>query len=80
MHIVRIVQYGHYLMCLAFDTSPTMGEQRFFILAIVFEDDAQAKAWRLEYSFLTQVKVAEPFRTTHKISMHHDTHLLVTRP
>ena len=48
-------------------------------IAIVFQNREAATEWRQEYSFLTLLKVAEPFRSRHKISIHSTTTVLVTR-
>lgn len=45
MDLVRVLQYGHNLMCLALDPN-SKGELSYYILAIVFEHQTAATAWR----------------------------------
>lgn len=79
LHLLRILQYGSTLLCLVLDNDLPLTEDKFFVIAIVFKDKVSAAEWRQEYSFLTLLKVSEPYQSRHKISMHSTTTLLVTR-
>lgn len=37
MQLVRILQYDHKLICMAFDKTVTLNDQQFFILVLVFQ-------------------------------------------
>ncbi len=46
MQLVRILQYDHKLICMAFDNTVTMTDQQFFILVLVFQSKEAATTWK----------------------------------
>ena len=58
VYLARMLQCRNTLICLAMDSDVPIEEDKFYLLAIVFQSKEAAGLWRSEYSFLTQVKVA----------------------
>lgn len=66
LQLLRVMQYNHVLICLTFDELRPLSSQRNAILAIVFPNKEAAKKWSLEYSFLTTLKIKNPYKSIHK--------------
>lgn len=78
MQLLRVVQYNHVLLCLAIDELRPLSKQRNTMLAIVFANKEAAKKWNTEYSFLTILKIKNPYKSIHKF--YTGLQLVLTRP
>lgn len=66
------------LFCLALDDLRPLSKQRNVILAIVFSNKEAARKWSIEYSFLTTLKIKNPYKSIHKFYTY--LQLVLTRP
>jgi hypothetical protein len=76
---VRTLQYNHVLLCLTAEESFPSFEDRFGIMAVVFEHKEAALAWSSQHSFLTKLKVTGYYQNMYRYSPHSTTPLFVTR-
>lgn len=79
MRILRILQYSHVLHCLAMEEEIPLNDDKFSIVAIVFENKQAACHWKSKYSFLTKISITGYFKSLYKFSTHSICNILVTR-
>ena len=78
LQLLRVMQYNHVLICLTIDEMKPLSTHRNAILAIVFCNKEAAKKWSQEYSFLTTLKIKNPYKSMH--TFYTSLQLVLTRP
>lgn len=78
VQILRILQFNHALVCLVLDELRPRSSLRNAILVIVFPSKEAARKWSQENSFLTSLRVRNPFKGLHKF--YTTLQFILTRP
>lgn len=78
VQLVRVLQYGQTLICLAMDELYPYNINRFVVVAIVFADREAAALWAESNAYLTSLRIRNPYRSIHTV--YSRTTFVVSRP